>query len=283
MMQLDMVKAWLLEHKLPLAALAAFGLFVTQFGAAVGGGSQSYVAVNAPENSESIQVFAGQSGTPFTECPDQASVEIVKDGFTVFSNVLGQFEIEDCKGSIEIPYNRFARENGPYTAIVEMDGETLETPFSVSKIANWVFVRSAGNADAERTEVSIGLARAQAQPLQSAVFASGDLVIDIYWEECDEDGSALSVLPTNDETCKADRQNVFHATLDWNRTANTNVIIPWENLENPTQDGEDAPEGSYNLTATFHNDEALANDNVPMDPTVFNRDPPGNWFEVDRG
>jgi hypothetical protein len=279
-----MIKAWIVEHKLKLGVAAALTLLVPPMGGAVGGGSQAYVAVNAAENAAAITVVAGQTTTPFSECPDEASVEILKDGFTVYSPILGEFELdENCQGSIDVPYEQFASENGDYTAKIEMGSDTYETVFRVNKIANWVFVRAQSDAQNERTKVSVALSKAQSQPLQSAVFTSGELVLDVYWEDCEDERSTVpGPLPTSDGSCQANGQNVFHATVHWNRTANTNLIIPWDNFENPTRNGDKPPEGQYNVTATFHNDEALANDNVPMDPTVFDRDPPGNWFEVDR-
>jgi hypothetical protein len=129
---------------------------------------------------------------------------------------------------------------------------------------------------AERTRVDVSLATTQAQPLNSAIFTSGTLELDIRFEECHED--EISRLLSQSSSCTAQGRSVSVPEVPTDRQASTVVTIPWDNLG---ENGEQPSEGWYNVTATFHNREALANANVPMPPILFNEDPPATWFEVE--
>lgn len=279
-----MVWSWLLAHgkKIAVAAVALVLLAPTVNGI-VGGGKTTFLAVQAPEAAGNATVFVGQEPGLLGSCPDDAEVEIERNGITVFPSVLGEIELDDCKGSIDIPYRRFASANGQYIARAHLDEDTVETRFSVEKVVNWVYIRSFPNETAERTRVEVALATAKAQPIRSSVFTSGELVLDVYWESCDSEGPLGTGLGVTNRTqdCQAAHDNVFHGTVPLNTTAVTNVILPWDNFQSDKFDDGRPEEGHYNVTATFHNTEARANENVPMDPTVYREDPPGNWFEVE--
>lgn len=281
---MSMVWGWLAAHgkKLGVAALG-LTLLVPFLNGVVGGGQTTFVAVQAPEATAEATVFVGQDPGPFATCPGQAEVEILRDGVTVYPAVLGEIELDDCQGSIEIPYNRFASKNGQYVARVHLGDEVTDTRFSVQKVVNWVYVRSFPNQTEERTRVEVALSTAKAQPIRSSVFTSGELVIDVYWEDCGDEGPLGAGLGIVNQTqdCQAAHDNVFHETVPVNTSAVTHVIIPWENFESDKYEEDRPAEGSYNVTATFHNAEAKGNDNVPMDPTVYREDPPAPWFEVD--
>jgi hypothetical protein len=279
-----MVPPWLTAwgKKLAVAALALV-LLVPTVDAVLGGPDTSYVTVEAPENAEAITVSTGTQQSLLGGCPDKAEVTIYRDDLVVYPRALGQVDLDGCTGQIDIPYRQFASINGPHRAEVTIGDETMATTFDVEKIVNWVYVRSFPNQTQERTRVEVALAQAQAQPIRSSVFTSGELVLDVYWESCARNGPLGTGMGIEDQTqeCEADHDNVFHGTVPLNTTAVTNVIIPWDNFESPKFDEERPEEGSYNVTATFHNVEAKGNKNVPMDPTIYREDPPGNWFEVD--
>lgn len=279
-----MAPRWWEEHGKKIAAGAVgFLLLLPLVNGAVGGGESFFVTVKAPQADDGITVWAGKDPGLIGSCPDEARAEISKDGQVVYPNVFGRMDVEDCQGSIDVPYHKFAHENGDYQLLVSMDSDTAETRFLVEKVVNWVYIRSFPNASEERTRVEVALARTQAQPIQSAVFTSGELVLNVYWEECSEEGPVDDGLGILEQTrdCRADHDHVLGERIPLNTTAVTNVIIPWGSLESPKFDDSGPNEGWYNVTATFHNEEAKANKNVPMDPTVFNEDPSGNWFEVD--
>jgi hypothetical protein len=279
-----MVPAWLTEHG-PKLAVAAAGLLVLvpSVDGIVGGPDATYVTVEASESSDSVTVFAGKERGLLGGCPDQAQVQLRQDDFVVYPGVLGKIELDDCRGQIDIPYRSFASVNGPYQAKVQIGDETLETGFTIEKVVNWVYVRSFPNETAERTRIEVALAQTQAQPIRSSVFTSGELVLDVWWESCEQQGPLGTGLGLDNQTqdCQANHDNVFHGAVPLNNTAVTNVIVPWDNLESEKYEENRPAEGSYNVTATFHNLEAKGNKNVPMDPSVFREDPPGNWFEVD--
>lgn len=277
----SMVLAWVKANtKKVVAGAVAAVLIVPVLGSALGGGESFFIGVTAPGADDEITVFVGNDPGLVGGCPDEAHVEIQRDGRTVYPSVLGQIDLEDCQGSIDIPYRRFADRNGYYELTARMGDNVGETGFNVEKVVNWVYIRSFPNGTAERTRVEVGLARAQAQPIHSSVFTSGDLVLDVYWEDCSQRGALGFGLLKDTEDCRADHDHVFHEEIPLNTTAVTNVILPWDNFESSKFDSENPDEGWYNVTATFHNAEAKGNRNVPMDPTVFDEDPSGNWFEV---
>lgn len=268
--------------KLAIAA-AALLLVGPALGNAVGGGETLFVAVEATQTNENMTVFVGKETGLVGGCPDEAEIEVRRDGIPVYPTVLGDMELDDCQGSLDIPYRAFASENGQYTVKAHVGDEIGETVVQIEKVVDWVTIRSFPNATEERTRIEVALHLAQAQPIKSSVFTSGELVLDVWWEDCKDDGplgTGLGVLNETQE-CRASHDNVFHGRVPLNTTAVTNVIIPWDNFESEKYEDERPAEGDYNVTATFHNAEAKGNRNVPMDPTVFKEDPPGNWFEVD--
>jgi len=278
-----MVPERLRRHAKKLAiGIVALVLLLPTFGGAVGGGESFFVAVEAPESGDGITILIQKDPGLVGGCEDEADVEILKDDIIVYPSVLGQVEVEDCEGTLEIPYQRFAGENGQYQVEVTMGEDEAQTRFSVEKVVNWVYIRSFPNETEERTRIEVALAQSKAQPLSSSVFTSGELVLDVYWEDCDRQGPLGTGLGVANETqeCQAQHDNVFHGTVPLNTTAVTNVIVPWDNFESQKYEEDRPAEGSYNVTATFHNAEARGNENVPMDPTVYREDPPGNWFEV---
>lgn len=278
-----MPPAWLVAHGKKLAVAAVALVLLVPVGMGVGGEKTTFVAVEAPQAEGNVTVFVGQEPGLVGGCPSTAEVEILRDGITVYPSVLGEIELDDCQGSIDIPYRRFASSNGQYVAHVSVGDRTAETRFTVEKVVDWVYIRSFPNETAERTRVEVALSRTKAQPIHSSVWTSGELVLDVYWETCEDDGPLGTGLDLGNETreCQADHDNVFHGSVPLNTTAVTHVIVPWDNLESDKFDEDRPAEGRYNVTATFHNAEAKGNRNVPMDPTVFREDPPGNWFEVE--
>lgn len=279
-MVLDRLRAH--GKKLAVGAVATV-LMLPLVGGAVGGSETFFVAVEAPEAQESITVHVNKEPGLVGGCPDEAEVEILHQGRTVYPSVLGKMEVDDCKGTLEIPYRKFASANGQYQAQVTMGDDQARTTFPVEKVVNWVYIRSFPNKTQERTRIEVALAQTKAQPLRSSVFTSGELVLDIYWEDCKNQGPLGTGIGVANETqeCQAQHDNVFHGAVPLNTTAVTNVIVPWNNFESDKYDGDRPAEGSYNVTATFHNAEAKGNQNVPMDPSVYREDPPGNWFEVE--
>lgn len=264
-------------------ALGAALVLLLPAGSSAFGDERLHVVANAPKRGAAMHVLVSAGSELIGTCGGEAEVEVLRQGFIMYSSSLATVDMTGCKGSIEIPYNRFASVNGPYKVKVTYDGKTATTRVDVQKVVNWVYVRSFPNKDEHRTRVDVALDAAKAKPLTSSIFATGTLVLDITWEQCKDEGiGGLPVTPPQDR-CKASENNVFHAEIPVDSKASTHVIIPWENLGSDTEsDNDDRPqEGYYNVTATFHNDVAKGNDNVPMDPTVYREDPPGNWFKVD--
>lgn len=244
-------------------------------------GDELIVAANAPRHGETMSITVASKGGLLGGCDGEATVEVLKDDIIEYSSTLGTFEVSGCRGSFSIPYAQFADENGQYLVRAHFDGKTAETRVTVEKVVNWVYVRSFEQREDERTRIDVAFDRAQGQPLTSSVFSSGTLVVDITWERCSRQDTVERIQDlVSQERCSATGDNVFHAEIPVEDRASTHIFIPWENLDQDDDEDGEAKEGWYNVTATYHNDEAQSNNNVPMDPTVYNEDPPGNWFEV---
>lgn len=277
------IRTFLRDHGRKVAIAVALALLFPVGVRSATSNGELQVAANAPEDAEAMNVHVSAPGNLLGVCRGEAEVEVLKDGFIVYSSALGRVSLDGCSGSLEIPYKRFASTNGPYQVEATYDGETVRTRVDVKKVVNWVYVRSFTQEDRERTRIDVALDAVRGRPLASSVFASGTLVLDVFWEDCEDQGALddLGLTPTDD--CQADHDHVFHAEIPVESSASTHVFLPWENLDSDmgTDNDERPQDGWYNVTAKFHNDEAKGNDNVPMDPTVFQEDPPGNWFEVD--
>lgn len=272
------------EHKGKLAIVAIALLLLPPATDAVDGGEDLLVAANAPKHGETMSVAVSTRSGLVGGCGGDVTVEVLHQGIIEYPGNLGTFEMDDdCRGRIEIPYDRFADQNGQYLVKAHHDGKTAQTRVNVEKVVNWVYVRSFEEDSEERTRIDIAFDRALGQPLTSSVFSSGTLVVDITYEGCSDSGTLGDVQRIlGQENCQEEATggNVFHAEIPIKDRASTVIFVPWENLDEDSDQDEQATEGWYNVTATYHNEEAQSNSAVPMDPTVYNEDPPGNWFEV---
>lgn len=276
------LRDFLRDHGRKLAIAAGIALLLPIGFNSVTSDGELQVAANAPREGEAMTVHVSAPGNLLGVCSGDAEIEVVRGDFIVYSSALGRVGLDGCSGSLEIPYKRFASANGPYQVVATYDGETAQTRVDVEKVVNWVYVRSFTQEEQERTRIDVALDSVRGRPLSSSVFASGTLVLDVYWEECEDEGTLEDIL-TATQDCQAQHDHVFHAEIPIDSRASTHVFLPWDNLDSDagTDNDDKPPDGWYNVTATFHNDVAKGNDNVPMDPTVFQEDPPGNWFEVD--
>lgn len=279
---MDEVVGVLRSHGGKLALVAVALLILPPASDALSGGDDLIVAANAPKHGDTMTVVVGTRGGLIGGCGGEVQVEIWREDFIEYPANLGTFEIEDgCRGSIEIPYDRFADKNGRYVVKAHHDGKTAETSVFVEKVVNWVYVRSFEESEHERTRVDVAFDRARGQPLTSSVFSSGTLVIDITYARCPDSATLGIERLVDDGDCdEATGDNVFHAEIPVEDRASTVIFVPWKNLDEDSDQDDQATEGWYNVTATYHNEEAQSNGAVPMDPTVYNEDPPGNWFEV---
>lgn len=279
---MDRLTATFREHWKKLAIAAAAVLLLPAASNAVRGGDDLVLAANAPQHGESMRVVLGAKGGWIGGCSGEAEVEIRHDDWIAYPRSRGAFEMDGCRGAIDIPYREFASQNGVYLVEATFDGKSTTTRVMVEKVVNWVYVRAFDEPNEERTRIDVAFDRAIGQPLTSSVFSSGTLVLDIVYEECTpEETIPLEELTGGSSCTEATGDNVFHAEIPVEDRASAVVFIPWENLDEDNDEDEQATEGWYNVTATYHNDEARSNDNVPMDPTVYDEDPPGNWFKVD--
>ncbi len=248
-------------------------------GASLLGGQDLHVAANAPKKGDTMSVLVTGDTNLLGSCNGEATVEVLKGDFKAYT-ATRNVEMDGCEGVVEVPYSEFASENGIYTVQATYGDQTATTDVEVDKVVNWVYLRAFPNEDEQRTRVDVSLESSQGSPLASSIFGAGTLELDIRWEECTQQTIGFLITDPRDD-CQATQSSVFYEEIPVEHEASTHVIIPWENLE-ADQDGDGNPEeGWYNVTATFHNDLALANSNVPMDPTLFNEDPPATWFEVE--
>lgn len=273
---LDATAAAAKAHGGKLVLLVALVLLAPGLGSTLAGTSDLRVVANAPEKADAMTVDVSAASGLLGGCGGEADVDLRYKGRLVYGGDLANAPMDGCDGHVEIPYDRFASANGPHTVHVTYDGMETSTVVDVRKVVNWVYLRAFPNETAERTRIGVALNTAQAQPLSSGVFTSGTLELDILFEECT--GDEITNLLEDSSSCQANGRSVFFGEVPVDQSATTHVIVPWENLG---EEGEDPEEGWYNVTATFHNDEARANRNVPMDPTLFNEDPPATWFEVE--
>lgn len=276
------VRAKLASHWSKLAITAGVLLILPSVFSAMAGPSDLVVSANAPPKGEAMTISLQSDGWYAGGCPDEGQVEILREGRVVYPARFGTFDVEGCEAEVEIPYAHFASANGPHVVHATYGDLSTSATVDVQKVVNWVYVRSFTQKEHNRARIDVAMDKALGEPLTSSVFASGTLVLDVWWEGCESDGSlgVLTNSPSND--CEANHQHAFHAQIPIDSQASTHIFIPWESLKPGSSTDESAPEGWYNVTAKFHNDVARANANVPMDPTVYHEDPAGNWFEVDR-
>lgn len=278
MTPMDAVRT-LVEAHADKLALAALAILAMPTSGKILGGSDLEVSATAPEKADGLSVAVSADSGLLGACPDEAELEIRRGDFIVYPKQLGEVDMDGCSGTAHIPYERFASQNGRYTVEVDYGDQTTQTDVSVRKVVNWVYVRAFPNEDEERTRFDVAFDITRGQPLTSSVFTSGTLQMEIRFEECAEQGLEESLLE-QDDTCNARSDVVFRTKIPIEQEASTHVIVPWQELD-ADQNGDGQPEeGAYNVTATFHSDVAKANNNVPLDPTVYNEDPPATWFEV---
>lgn len=278
---MDRVKAAWQDHRLKaIAVLLAIVLF-PPVASTLTGGDELDVVANAPDQGETMTVSVQADGGLLSGCEGDAEVTIIRDGIHVYAGPLSNVPMDGCRGQAEIPYRLFVDRNAPYELHVEYGEQTAETRVTVEKVVNWVYVRTFNDEENEQARIEFALSKARAQPLTSGVITTGRLSVDVTFERCSEnDIDALLGDVTGDPSCPmAEGQSVFYTEVPVEDRAASHLVLPWDALD-PDEEG-DPQEGWYNVTATFHNDEALANKNVPMDPTVYNEDPPAPWFEVE--
>lgn len=268
--------------KLVALGLVALLLLPSLVSGVVGGGEDLRIASNAPKKAEAMSLLVAIDPGLLGTCSGQAELEIEYHGIPVLPGHLSKIPVDGCKVTTEIPYSAFVRANGQYLLRVTYDDMVVEERVFIEKYVNWVYVRAFDEEDNRRTRIDVAFDTQKAQPLASSIFATGTLELTVRWEDCQDDG--LPTLPLNltPEDCQANDQLAFYGEIPVDNRASTHIFIPWDSLETKSEDGE-TREGWYNVTATFHNDAAKANYNVPQDPSVYKEDPPGNWFEVDRG
>lgn len=269
----DRVKA----HWRKLAVVLAVVLIVPPTMSGLTGTDQLIVSAVAPEKGDTMTVSIAAKQNLLSKCSGSATVEVLKGEIIVFSEIFGDVPMDGCRGSIDIPYDKFADRNGQYTVRVNYDGIVSEERVQVNKVVNWVLVRAFPDDENQRTRIDVAFDAIKGQPLSSGIFSSGTLILEIRWETCEQD--PIDRLLSGGEECTAHRNVVWSAEIPIEDEASTHVFVPWESLAG--EDEDEPHEGYYNVTATYHNEEAKANFNVPMDPTVYREDPPGNWFEVD--
>ncbi len=271
--------------KLVAVALVAILILPSFVSGVVGGGESIRLAANAPKKAEAMSLLVAIEPGLLGSCSGEAELEIEYQGIPVLPGHLQAIPVEGCEITTEIPYNEFARGNGQYLLRVTYDDHVVEERVFIEKYVNWVYVRAFDEKEQERTRIDVAFDILKAKPLTSSIFATGSLELTVRWTECLDDG--LPEIPVVSENlsgpeCDANGQLAFYGEIPVDNRASTHIYIPWDSLETKGDDGQ-AEEGWYNVTATFHNDAAKANYNVPQDPSVYQEDPPGNWFEVDRG
>jgi len=102
----------------------------------------------------------------------------------------------------------------------------------------------------------IVLERVSGQP-NDRIFASGQLNVQMYYRG---------------EDCHAEPEPRFTRTLEVSGADSfTRLLIPLGDIQR-----SDRNHGYYSVEATFHNDQASGNNNVPLDPALAQPDPPTN-------
>ncbi len=275
-----MTSAWE-NHRFKVLVLIAVIVLLPPVASTLTGNGELDVVANAPNQGDAMTLAVQTEKGLLSSCSGEADVTIIRDGIHVYAGPLANVPMDGCEGQTDVPYRLFVDQNAPYEIHVEYMDQTAETRVSIDKIVNWVYVRAFNDEENEQTRIEFALSRAQAQPLTSGVITTGRLDVDITFEQCSETDleDILASLTGNPSCPMTEGRHVFYKEVHVQDRAASYLIIPWQELD-PNGDG-DPQEGWYNVTATFHNEEALANRNVPMDPTVYNEDPPAPWFEVD--
>jgi hypothetical protein len=186
---------------------------------------------------------------------------VVRDGTVVYPVAGGPGApvlIEGWRGTATIRYADFVVENARYDVTVEWNGQRSTTQVDVWKWVNWMWVFPYVRNTTLVAEIVLedGLGTPA-----SAVFASGQLHAEVRYRG--RDGSV------NEVRMIANRAVSGQQPVE-------RIQFP---LDRVTRTGN-ASEGYFSVEATFHNDQALGNNNVPMDPTLAAANPPTNWVYV---
>lgn len=243
--------------------LLAAGLVVAPaLAGCIGGGETLIVVANAPRLANGMSIAVAVPRGLFGPAEGFASFIVSYQGRAVypFGGVLGApVFIQEGKGAAFVPYADFVVDNGDYVVAVEFQGREASARVPVEKWVNWVYVLS--YVRNETLVADIVLETSSGSPGQR-VFAAGQLDLEVRYRG--EEGEANEMRLAR--VLRTDGRDDF-----------VRVGIPLGDLERSGQRNR----GFYSVEATFHNDEANGNKQVPMDPALANSTPPANWVYLE--
>jgi hypothetical protein len=228
----------------------------------VGGSDAGMVVVaSAPRLANGMTVAVAIQRSIFGGGDGVAMYQVSFNGQAIYppGGVVGApIEMVEGRGSAFIPYTNFVVDNGDYVVSVDFEGKHSEARATVEKWVNWVYVFPYLRNDTVVAEMV--LERSEGQP-SDRIFASGQINLQLRYRG--ENG-------TSNET-RLTRVIPHDGLTDFERTQ-----IPLTSIEQG-----DRNRGYYSVEATFQNLQAMGNNNVPLDPTLGQPNPPTNWVYLD--
>lgn len=244
------------------AALAVLVLLPGLLSGCLGGAGQPdlVVVASAPRIANGMTIAVGVPRTLFEDGEGIATYVISHGGAVLYPpGGVGAFiQLAEGRGSAFVPYQNFVVGNGEYEVTVHYKDRSALVRASVEKWVQFVYV-----FPYQRNETIVAdvvLEGGSGEP-NYRIFAAGQLNLQVRYrgENMTEDEMRLTRV-------------LRHEGLD----AYIRVTIPFDDLEQRQRN-----RGYYSVEATFHNEQANGNNNVPLDPALAQADPPTNYVYLE--
>lgn len=248
----------------PLAVLLLFLLALPYAAGLLGpsGPANMVVVASAPRLSNGLTIAVGVPRTVFEDGEGNAFYVISRQGQALYPPggvIGGVIAMAEGRGSAFVPYENFVVGNGEYEVEVSFKDKRALARTSVDKWVNYVYVFPYLRNDT--VVADIVLEHTSGMP-NDRIFTSGQLNVRLNYRG--EDGAA-------------EPEPRFTTTLEVSGVESfTRLTIPLDDIQRT-----DRNRGYYSVEATFHNDQASGNNNVPLDPALEQANPPTNYVYLE--
>ncbi|MCA1813162.1 MAG: hypothetical protein LC624_04315 [Halobacteriales archaeon] len=244
------------------AALLAAPVLLLALSGCLGGAEPPVVVMSAPAIANGATIAVAVPHSIFGGGEGTASYTISYLGNVVYppGGVPAGIDLHEGKGSVFVPYNAFVVDNGEYQANVQVADQVTRTQVAITKWVNYVYALPYLTPRGNPTTLTVDVVLEQTRGSPNdRVFAEGEMDLEIRYRG---DGGV-------------DQFKV-------GRTLVTDGGQSFQRFEFPLTGFDHSASGYYAAVATFHNHQAQGNNNVVMDPTLGNANPPTNWVYIAR-
>jgi hypothetical protein len=219
------------------------------------------VVASAPRLANGMTIAVGVPRGLFEDGEGVANYAISHGGEVLYppGGVGGFISLSQGRGSAFVPYSNFVVGNGEYEVTVTYKERSAMVRAAVDKWVNFVYVFPYLRNDT--VVVDVVLERVSGQP-NDRMFAAGQLSVQMRYRG--ENGTAEPEMRWT-KSFRHEGQETF-----------IRFAIPLEDITRSSRN-----RGFYSVEATFHNEQANGNNNVPLDPALEDPDPPTNWIYLE--